>query len=166
MSMARIWVTRRHDATFQEGPYTPLATWRLGVLQRCSILSHHPSRRDRHAHAAAAEPPAPSRRDASPRSHAPSRSHAATPRPHTAAWPHVAQSRATTPAHRQADGETAGRAQAPGLARPRTAPAVPTDAGMGDDRPGVRERRPDLYALPPPPGGHRAGGSNDRGGRV
>src|SRR6266850_7186605 len=119
-----------------------------------------------HAHAAP-EPPAPSRRAASPRSHAPSpRPHAPPARPHAATRWRGPQGRAAAPAPRQAADGQAGRAQAAGLARPRTAPAAAADAGVGNDRRRVRERRPDLSALPRPHGGHRPHSRNHRGDRV
>src|SRR3989449_9831598 len=78
---------------------------------------------------------------------APTRSHSSSPWSDSAAGPNGPQGRPPAPAPGQSTGgETASRAQAPGLARPGKTPVAPAHAGVGDDRRRVHERRPDLHA--------------------
>src|SRR5438093_13233065 len=91
----------------------------------------------RYAHATNA--PAPAWRAAPTRSHSPSPWSDSAPGPD-------AQGRPPAPAAGQTTGrETASRAQAPGLARPGKTPVAPANAGVGDDRGRVHDRRPDLH---------------------
>src|SRR6266576_4480774 len=167
MSMARIWVIRRYDATLYGAvPHLRIAS-RRSVLQRFMYLVA--SLEPQGTAMRTPPPPNPPRPPGGPppRGPTPPPPRApAPPRPHTTTWPDP-QSRAAAPAPRKASsGQAAGGAQAPGLARPRAAPAAPADAGVGDDRRRVHERRPALPALSRPDGGHRARGGNHRRDRV
>src|SRR5437763_6520042 len=98
---------------------------------------------------------------------APTRSHAAPPRPHAATRPDVAQGRAAAPASRQAARCQAARgAQAPRLAPPCATPDTAPDTGVGHDRGRVHQRRPAVSALSRPDGGPRPRRGDDRRHRV
>src|SRR2546428_2436591 len=98
---------------------------------------------------------------------APTRSHSPSPWSDSAPGPNAPQGRPPAPAPGQSTGgETASRAQAPGLARPGKTPVAPANAGVGDDRPRAHEHRPDLHALPRSDGSHRPDRGNHRRHRV
>src|SRR3989454_8204813 len=71
---------------------------------------------------------------------APTRSHSPSPWSDSAPGPNAPQGRPPAPAPGQSTGgETASRAQAPGLARAGKTPVAPAHAGVGDDRRRVHE---------------------------
>src|SRR4029077_19439085 len=91
----------------------------------------------------------------------------AAARPDATARPHTPQGGPTAAADRQADCRSPpAAAQAPGMAGPRAALALAADPGVGDDRPRVHERRPDLYTVPDPNDGDRPDRGDDRGGAI